>query len=392
MKIVALIICLVLAGCAKPNVAPTEERRSWVASESSIVNYGQDQTLQLYLRENWVERSNPVVPMPEPTLSQGDWIALQHTPHPLLEKHQVRDLSGRYQIHGNGQIYLPLIPPVHAIGITLQQLTTRIYAAYQNEDIFREPEQFIQMYVWQWAPITVWISGAVFQPGPHQINVLAAKERQLQIQQVSGAPLTGRQLDVALRAAGGIRPDADIQAIVIKRKDKIHSLDLSGYFTGQPLTPFYLAEGDEIWVTSRGVGQAQLAKPSPITPPGMRIFVSNLAVPVAGNANGAINKHATELPYGVRLHAAVVSGNCVGGTQSTNSRRFVVLITKDWQHNQPITIERRVQDLLSQPDDLSINPYVMPNDSLVCFDSQLSNVRDIARTITDLVLPYSLLR
>ena len=38
------------------------------------------------------------------------------------------------------------------------------------------------------------------------------------------------------------------------------------------------------------------------------------------------------------------------------------------------------------------NPYLLPGDALACYDSQASDLRDIARMVTDILLPLTLLK
>ena len=131
--------------------------------------------------------------------------------------------------------------------------------------------------------------------------------------------------------------------------------------------------------------------PSAITPPGIRVFLSNLVTPAPGNAASAIEKHATSLPYGSRLLTAAISANCVGGTNTTNGSRHAVLVRTDPMSGREETIERPVHELLRAPERNDVNPFVMPNDSVVCYDSGVTNLRDIARTLGDILLPFTLL-
>lgn len=64
--------------------------------------------------------------------------------------------------------------------------------------------------------------------------------------------------------------------------------------------------------------------------------------------------------------------------------------------NNPITgqtqvIERSVEQLMRMPYRDLINPYVMPNDAIACYDSDVTNLRDIAGTLLDLIAPFSAL-
>jgi hypothetical protein len=46
---------------------------------------------------------------------------------------------------------------------------------------------------------------------------------------------------------------------------------------------------------------------------------------------------------------------------------------------------------MTMPNKGNINPYLMPNDAVACYDSDITNYRDIAKTLVDLILPFKLL-
>jgi hypothetical protein len=143
----------------------------------------------------------------------------------------------------------------------------------------------------------------------------------------------------------------------------------------------------------RGTGRFDpgLVAPSAITPPGIRVFLSNLTVPATGNAISAVGKEASSLPYGSRLLTAAVSANCVGGVNATSASRHVVLVRTDPVSGREQALERPIHELLQAPHRDDLNPYVMPNDGVACYDSGVTNLRDIARTIAEILLPISLL-
>jgi len=61
-------------------------------------------------------------------------------------------------------------------------------------------------------------------------------------------------------------------------------------------------------------------------------------------------------------------------------------ITGDYQ-----VIERSVEELMRQAHDAQKNPYLMPNDAVACYDSDVTNIRDIARFMMDIINPIKLL-
>jgi polysaccharide export outer membrane protein len=161
---------------------------------------------------------------------------------------------------------------------------------------------------------------------------------------------------------------------------------------GQPIAAVPLMSGDNVVVPSSGRIDPNLVALSAITPPGVRVFLSNLTVPTNGNAGAAVNKEASSLPYGSRLLTATFSANCVGGVNTTNAARYAVLVRTDPLSGRQETLERPIHDLLQAPNSNALNPLLMPNDAIACYDSGVTNLRDIVRTVLDLLMPFALLR
>jgi len=166
---------------------------------------------------------------------------------------------------------------------------------------------------------------------------------------------------------------------------------MSGVLDGGPVEDPLLAAGDRVHVPSRGCFQISLARPSRITPPGIRVFMSNLTQPSASNANSAIGQHASQLPYGTRLLQGLVSANCVGGIQATNAQRWAVLISRNPISGESEVIARSIEGLVRRSDRDHFNPVLLPNDAIACYDSNVTNYRDLARTFTDILTPLGLL-
>jgi hypothetical protein len=58
---------------------------------------------------------------------------------------------------------------------------------------------------------------------------------------------------------------------------------------------------------------------------------------------------------------------------------------------QVFVIERSVDELIENADDFQINPYLMPDDGIACYDSNTTNVRDAAKTIVEILTPLGLI-
>jgi hypothetical protein len=197
-------------------------------------------------------------------------------------------------------------------------------------------------------------------------------------------------LSTAIAFAGGVRPDADISHVEVRRGGRVSIVDLTGMVSGDPVNDVMLLDGDRVIVTSRRCFQPELARPTPITPPGVRAYISNLSVPANNNSGAAIGRDSSNFPYGTRLLQALASMNCIGGAQMTNADRWAVLISVNPLDGQTEVIERRIEGLVRRPDRDAYNPVIMPNDAIACYDSVVTNGRELVRTLTEAVVTGAL--
>ena len=130
-----------------------------------------------------------------------------------------------------------------------------------------------------------------------------------------------------------------------------------------------------------------LARPSRITPPGIRVFMSNLTQPAASNAASAIGQDATRLPYGTRFLQGLVSANCVGGIQATNAGRWGVLISRNPITGESEVVARSIEKLVRSANRDDYNPVLLPNDAIACYDSHMTNVRDVIAMVSEVAAP-----
>jgi hypothetical protein len=178
-----------------------------------------------------------------------------------------------------------------------------------------------------------------------------------------------------------VRPDADISAIEVRRGGQVHKLDMRGVFEGRNAVDIMLLTGDEVSVPSRLCFQDDLMRPSPISPPGVSLFLSNLTQPASGNAPSAVGRDVREVPYGTRYLQAVIDTNCVGGPRTTSADRSAVLFSRNPVTGVSVVIERDIEDLLRRADRDDYDPYLLPGDALACYDSTVTNITEIARVL-----------
>lgn len=300
------------------------------------------------------------------------------------------DFSGTFSVNADGSIALPYAGNIKAAGLTAVELSEAVKQKLVQASYFNEGHVQVAVLPLRFAPINVSVSGAVYQPGRAVINDLPAERRDLDsLTTVGDAPLS-RNIDAGLRAGAGIRPDADLSHVKLTRGSKTHDVNLTGLITGLGAPDIPLMPGDLLDVPSSGCFHEELMRPSQATPPGMRVFISNLTVPATGNNPSAVDSYATNLPYGTKLVQAAASANCIGGTDTTNASRSIVLISANPLTGQTEAFERRIEDLVRNANRDDVNPYVLPNDVVACYDSGVTNVREVARTISEVLGPMGL--
>ena len=325
----------------------------------------------------------------DPILAQGLLLSPGDLVEVLIEDGE--GFNGRYIVDNAGYVKLPLVGVIQAGGATTNKLETNIELALVRAEIFQPANANVTIQVLNWSSIKVSVAGAVFQPGSVLINKKPTGIQNSEHLEAYGDYSTTRLLSEAIRAASGIRPDAKLDQIMLIRKGWQVQIDMTGMLTGELVKDYPLVAGDRVIVPSTGCFQAHLVRPSQITPKGFRVFMSNLIDSAGDNSSAAVGRYSTSLPYGTRLLQAAVSANCVGGKDWTNAPRRVVLASKNPITGETQVIERSVEDLMTTPNKGNINPYLMPNDSVACYDSDITNYRDIAKTVVELILPFKLL-
>ncbi|QSP93975.1 polysaccharide export protein [Marinobacter salinisoli] len=407
----SLVALAVAAGCASPDLSSSRDERSLEGGHWMHLTKGSEMGQATYVgprdafvgydhasgNGSSVDVQSPDESRPKttglpgtPPLSPGDRVRIDLPPKAFFKgvfDSSDTALAGIYEVGFDGQLKLPYIKPVAVAGVPVSEAEVMINQALEAGGYFKPGMARLNLSIQEWAPIQVSVAGAVFTPGTVSLSPRDASLSGDQLKLRGGSASLNRLLSTALQSAGGVRPDADIQRVELIRHGVVHTYDLSGTVAGHQVQDVALIQGDQIRVTSLGVPDARIIRPSAITPPGIRVFISNLTVPAFHNASSAVELHSTSLPYGAQLHTAVVSGNCAGGAALTNSDRYAVLVTTDPVTRRPITVERRIEQVLSNPGSRSINPYLMPNDSVVCYDSEISNIRDIGRAISDVLAP-----
>ncbi|WP_245602689.1 polysaccharide biosynthesis/export family protein [Gloeothece verrucosa] len=303
--------------------------------------------------------------------------------------------TGVYEVNQDGNLEIPYLGLLAVGGLEPIEVQQKLSQALIEQQYFPPGKLKLSIEILRWAPITVTVKGEVFNPGRVLINENNQTEQNntftSESRQITGSNPLNRYLTDAIRATGGVLPSADLRHIRIIRAEQEIVADLSGEFSGEPVKDIPLVADDQIIVPDLGQFQAELVRPSQITPPGIKVFVSNLSVPATSNATSAIGnrEEGITFPYGARFSHAVISANCAGGTKPTNADRKAILVRVNRISGETTVIERKVEDLLRESQNDQDNPFLMPRDGVACYDSEITNTRDVFRTIADFLSPLN---
>lgn len=295
------------------------------------------------------------------------------------------EFSGHHIVNQSGLLSLPYIPPLAVAGFDIYQVEEKLKLHLITNEIFTPRSAKVSVRPVEWSAIQIFVKGSVYIPGRHLISGVPSNRVHKLRSQTTGDYPTSRYLSEALRAGSGVRPDAKMDQIMLIRRGWKIETDMSGVFTGEPINDIPLVAGDQVIVPTLGCFQEELIRPSQVTPKAIRIFISNLIVPATSNSSAGVGKFSETVPYGTRLLQALVSGNCVGGIALTSATRHALLVSENPLTGESEVIERSIEELMRGAHRDDINPYVLPNDAIACYDSNVTNLRDAAKTVTEVM-------
>lgn len=331
-----------------------------------------------------VVASNPVRALP---LSPGDRLRLFIPGEEGLPDNE--RFSATYEVNVDGNINIPYLPPLRASGKEVPELEQNIKQALLSGGFFQRDFLRVSLEIFEWAAVQVTVGGAVFYPGRVLINQTDSKGRDLPaaIATLSGDYPAERYLTNAIQAVGGVTPNANIEQVRLIRGGQEQQIDLSGVFTGAPVNDIALIAGDQVVVPELDRAQNQLVRLSQITPDSIRVYLSNLSDP------NATTPRADQLPYGSRFSQAVVAANCLGGSSAVNANRKAILVQTNRVTGETQTFESPVENLVKQSStNPEVNPFLMPEDSIACYDSTASNVGNVFNLLGNIFNPIRALQ
>ena len=292
---------------------------------------------------------------------------------------QDETLTGSYVVGNDGNLRLPFSSALRAAGRTPAQIESSLGRLLVEEELY-DVEPRVSVLLTDYAEADVFVAGAVFEPRQVIIGGANAQTRDVERQRALGASTFSRTLSAALRNAGGIRPDADLARVQLIRGGQRQQFDISEAMNGRAFPDPILISGDRIEIPSRGCFQDPLMRPTSITAPGVKAFLSNLSETALANAPAAV-PDAREMRYGTRYLQAVFGLNCVGGSKLTNANRRAVLFSRNPMTGESIVIDRSIESLLRRADRDEFNPYILPEDALACYDSSVISLKNLAAVL-----------
>ena len=290
-------------------------------------------------------------------------------------------LTGTYVVSANGTIGVQSLGSIAAAGRTRAAVEADVRDRLIAAGLVRDVAGNVRLAQAETAGVRVSVEGAVFQPGLVRVG-----ERVANIQ-TSASPVTafgdynvGRTLALALRQAGGLRPDAAAQSVYLVRGDAYAAIDLRPAFSGGATADPQLAAGDRILIPSTGCFQPDQVRPTSVTAPDIRVFLSNLSRSATSSREGV------GIPYGTRLLDGLVLANCVGGS-AMNASRQALLISRNPLNGKSVVIARSVENLVRGAGRDDWNPYLLPDDALACYDSRAMALVDAVSVVGSLLSP-----
>ncbi len=392
------MVALTLAGCIameKPrNRKPVHEGAGFQAAQRDFGVEGETRLLSTSLRRDMdldrcranTQYDNLPILRPhdsEAPISRGDLLRVVVLNDELL--------SGDFEIEEQGLLRLPQLRAFRVHGVTTDALERQIRTALVREQLYRADAPPVSVKIVDRAPVRIHVGGAVYEPGVVEINQKFEQERDPLRQEAAGDLSTNRTLSGALRSAAGVRPDADVQRIILRRDGKEYRVDMKEAALDRKFYDPYMMADDEVEVPSMGCFQPGLAKQSFITRTGVKVQLSNLTVPALRNSASAIEEDARSLKYGTTLLQILFKMNCIGGVAATSADRHALLVSTNPLTKETEVIRRSVEELVRRSDRDEHNPILLPDDSIACYDSNVTNIRDVLSTFKDLTVPFGLL-
>ena len=293
----------------------------------------------------------------------------------------MEEFTGDYVINADGRVILPFAGEIHAVATTNSELQKRIEGAYIKAGIFKREGLKLAVRPVQYAPINVYVQGAVFGPGRSVINNLKDSDKTekylTKIRRCAARALYPVGAAFGRRRAAGRRCfthhlDTRFAADRARLARRVHRRRCRRYRARR--------RGSSVCA---GGAVLSIRPRAPVADHDRRCAHSHVQFDPAGAPQCELGNHkdSTSLPYGVRFLQGLIVANCVGGARTSNAERHAVLISRNPKTQQTEVIQRSIEELVRSADRDSINPHLMPDDAIACYDSKVTEFREVMGTL-----------
>ena len=284
--------------------------------------------------------------------------------------------SRDYIISKDGYINIPYMNKVYVNGLTTKEATNNIKNEFVKSNIFRPYNFSLSVLINRQGPISVAVSGEVFNEGIKNINknkaIMKSGDSEFTIYETDSDSLN-RYLSNALKLAKGITPYADLSRIEITRNGQLTVYDITGLMTGTSAHDVELVDGDMIFVPSTNSFNELYAKESSLTLDQIDVYIASNTV-----------KEKISVPYGLTLSHIMPSTGCIDSNKTLSLMRSMILIRGNNSKNRHLVQEESIRKIMNRNDNM-INMYLQPNDIIICSNSLWDKINSGILAISDIV-------
>ena len=284
--------------------------------------------------------------------------------------------SRDYIISKDGYIEIPYINRIYVNGLTTKEASYNIKDEFVKANIFMPLQFSLSILINRQGPISVAVSGEVFNEGIKNLNknkaIMKSGDSEFTIYETNSDTLN-RYLSNALKLAKGITPYADLSRIEITRNGQHMVHDITGLMSGTSAYDIELIDGDIIFVPSTNKFNALYAKDSALTLDQIDVYIASNTV-----------KEKISVPYGLSLSHILPRTGCVDSNKTLSLMRSIILIRGNNSKDRYLKQEETVRKITNSNDSM-INMYLQPNDIIICSNSLWDKISSGILAISDVV-------
>lgn len=292
--------------------------------------------------------------------------------------------SSRHVLWLDGTVDLPFIGREQLRRCSTEQVRDKLLEAYRS--VFSEIDFDVSVSLVYARPLQISVAGAVHRPGsyalpsrPQNINIISYR-RSPNLETVFGQHPT---LTQAIRVAGGITPQANLERIIVRRPDffgRILEVEFDLWqmlIEGGSNADLYLQDGDTIVVpinsnNSEFYNSILSLTENEITPNYINVYL----------LGGANNSRVIESSQGTTLNQLLV---LAGEGAAIHNESEIVLL----RLNPDYTVGQQVIRLNpeAEPGDMQSNPFLFHNDSIILRIERKPDSRNLTNELGSLTEP-----